>query len=203
MEKQLKQLNKTTKHLRPFDEPLFYKIGKHRPEIMEDFLRLVLNDEALEFKSSSCREITPDRYGYDSLLAQFSAVTGNDRLIGLLTDEGTEPDVMANACLYYVLKKEEYMSDTMDYSLLPKMTIVVLMEKDVYKGNSPLYQLTWREDKTDWEFDGIKYIFVNGQYKGNDPLGDYIHDFMCDDVDDMRIDSIKEAVKFLEAYGDE
>ena len=200
MKKHLKHLNKTSNNLRPFDEPLFYKIGKQRPEIMEEFLRLILNDDALKFKSSSCREITPDVSGYGSLLAEFSAVTRDDRLIGLLSDEGSEPDVIANACLYFLLKKEEYMADTMDYSLIPQMTIVVLMEKNVYGGNSPFYQLVWREEKSGWEYDRIKYIFVNGEYKGNDLHGNYIHDFMCDDVDSMRIDSIKEALKFFETY---
>ena len=102
MKKHLKHLNKTSNNLRPFDEPLFYKIGKQRPEIMEEFLRLILNDDALKFKSSSCREITPDVSGYGSLLAEFSAVTRDDRLIGLLSDEGSEPDVIANACLYFL-----------------------------------------------------------------------------------------------------
>ena len=190
---------KNKEKLRPFDEPLFYSIGKHRPEIMEEFLRLILNDDTLEFKGSSCKDIT-NVYGYDSTLAEFSTLTGNGRLMGLLTVEGTEPDVIANAFLYFVLKKEEYMADTMDYSLIPQMTIVVLMEKNVYGGNSPFYQLVWREEKSGWEYDRIKYIFVNGEYKGNNLLGNYIHDFMCDDVDSMRIDSIKEALKFFETY---
>ena len=181
--------------LRPFDEPLFCTIGKRRPEIMEEFLRLILNDDTLEFKGSSCKEITINVYGYDSTLAEFSTLTGNGRLMGLLTAEGTEPDVIANAFLYFVLKKEEYMADTMDYSLIPKMIIVVLMEKDVYEGKSPFYKLTWRDDKPGFEFDGVKYIFVNSECKADNPLDSYIHDFMCNDTDSMRIDSIKEFMK--------
>ena len=38
---------KNKEKLRPFDEPLFYSIGKRRPEIMEEFLRLILNDDTL------------------------------------------------------------------------------------------------------------------------------------------------------------
>ena len=186
---------KNKEKLRPFDEPLFCAIGKRRPEIMEEFLRLILNDDTLEFKGSSCKEITTNVYDYDSTLAEFSTLTGNGRLMGLLTDEGTEPDVIANAFLYFVLKKEEYMADTMDYSLIPKMIIVVLMEKDVYEGKSPFYKLTWRDEKSGFEFDGVKYILVNGEYKADDPLDSYIHDFMCNDTDSMRIDSIKEFMK--------
>src|SRR5574344_1119306 len=113
---------KNKEKLRPSDESLFCAIGKHRPEIMEEFLRLILNDDTLEFKGSSCKDIT-NVYGYDSTLAEFSTLTGNGRLMGLLTAEGTEPDAIANAFLYFVLKKEEYMADTMDYSLIPKMII--------------------------------------------------------------------------------
>ena len=50
--------------------------------------------------------------------------------------------------------------------------------------------------------DGLKILYINGEYKGNDKLGDYIHDFICDDADDMRIDSIKEAVKYFESIGE-
>ena len=185
---------KNKEKLSPIEDPLFYSIGKHRPEIMEEFLRLILNDDTLEFKGSSCKDIT-NVYGYDSTLAEFSTLTGNGRLMGLLTAEGTEPDVIANVFLYFVLKKEEYMADTMDYSLIPKMIIVVLMEKDVYEGKSPFYKLTWRDDKPGFEFDGVKYILVNGEYKADDSLGSYIHDFMCNDTDSMRIDSIKEFMR--------
>ena len=185
---------KNKEKLRPFDELLFYSIEKRRPEIMEEFLRLILNDDTLDFKGSSCKDIT-NVYSYDSTLAEFRSLTGNGRLMGLLTAEGTEPDAIANAFLYFVLKKEEYMADTMDYSLIPKMIIVVLMEKDVYEGKSPFYKLTWRDDKPFFEFDGVKYILVNGEYKADDSLGSYIHDFMCNDTDSMRIDSIKEFMK--------
>lgn len=185
---------KNKEKLRSFDELLFYSIGKRRPEIMEEFLRLILNDDTLEFKGSSCKDIT-NVYGYDSTLAEFSTLTGNGRLMGLLTAEGTEPDVIANAFLYFVLKKEEYTANTMDYSLIPKMIIVVLMEKDVYEGKSPFYKFTWRDEKSGFEFDGVKYILVNGEYKADDLLGSYIHDFMCNDTDSMRIDSIKEFMK--------
>ena len=93
---------KNKEKLRPFDELIFYSIGKRRPEIMEEFLRLILNDDTLEFKGSSCREIMTNVYGYDSTLAEFSTLTGNGGLMGLLTAEGTEPDVIANDFLYFV-----------------------------------------------------------------------------------------------------
>ena len=73
--------------------------------------------------------------------------------------------------------------------------MVVLMEEDVYEGKSPFYKLTWRDEKSDFEFDGVKYILVNGEYKADDSLDSYIHDFMCNDIDSMRIDSIKEFMK--------
>ncbi|MDY2732576.1 MAG: hypothetical protein SOV49_09780, partial [Erysipelotrichaceae bacterium] len=66
---------KNKEKLRPFDEPLFYSIGKHRPEIMEDFMRVLLNDDSIEFKDSAVNiipaSITPD----NKQTAEFIAYT--------------------------------------------------------------------------------------------------------------------------------
>ena len=202
MKKKLKNNNEGKEKLRPFDENLFYIIGKLRPEIMEKFLKLILNDDNIEFDSSAVNiipaNITPDGL----MIIEFCAYTKDGTLICFITDRYDAQELLYKMRWYEDYKTMQYVKEEADYSLIPDMIFVALMEKDVYKGNSPFYELTWREEKSGWEYDGIKYIFVNGEYKGNDPLGNYIHDFMCDDVDSMRIDSIKEALKFFETYGE-
>ncbi|MGN1404718.1 MAG: hypothetical protein ACI4WM_00495 [Erysipelotrichaceae bacterium] len=188
---------KNKEKFRSFDETLFYLAGKYRPEITEEFLRLILKYDILVFKSSSCREIPPDVSGCDYLLRKFSTVTKDDRVIGLLTGNGGQWVLVAKACLYFALKVEEYMTDTMDCSLIPKMIMVVLVEKDVYGADKPFYELVWKEENSKREYDGVKYIYVNGEYQKN-LLGDYIHDFVCDDAAKMRTGSFKECMELLE-----
>ena len=45
--------------------------------------------------------------------------------------------------------------------------------------------------------DGRKIVVVNGEYEGDDLIGDYIHDFVSCDVEDMRLDSVRNCVKYF------
>ena len=100
MKSHLKHPVQTSNNLRPFDEPLFYSIGKHRPEIMEDFMRVLLNDDSIEFKDSAVNiipaSITPD----NKQTAEFIAYTKNDTVICFITDSQNEEE-MINKVKWY------------------------------------------------------------------------------------------------------
>ena len=87
---------KNKEKLRPFDEPLFCAIGKHRLEIMEDFMRVLLNDDSIEFKDSAVNiipaSITPD----NKQTAEFIAYTKNDTVICFITDSQNEEEMSRN-----------------------------------------------------------------------------------------------------------
>ena len=77
------------------------------------------------------------------------------------------------------------------------------MEKDAFGYERPFYVMDSKLEYSDKTvIFRYKQIYVNSEYGFDDPLGSYIHDFMCDDADDMRIDSIKEAVKYFESIGE-
>lgn len=40
-------------------------------------------------------------------------------------------------------------------------------------------------------------IYVNGEYKGNDPIGDLMHDFHCKKADDMKSKILADRVRYL------
>ena len=203
MKKKLKNNNEGKEKLRPFDENSSYIIGKLRPEIMEKFLKLILNDDNIEFDSSAVNiipaNITPDGL----MIIEFCAYTKDGTLICFITDRYDAQELLYKMRWYEDYKTMQYVKEEADYNLIPDMIFVALMEKDSFREKEVIYEMVNRIKETDEVLDdGLKKLFVNGEYKGNDPLGNYIHDFMCDDVDSMRIDSIKEALKFFETYGE-
>ena len=203
MEKHLKHSNKTSKNLRPFDEPLFYKIGKHRPEIIQDFIRIILNDDSTVFDSSTVNIIPADITPDGLMIIEFSAYTKDGTLICFITDRYDAQNLIYKIRWYENYKTMQYVKEEADYGLIPDMIFVALMEKDSFGEKEVIYEMVNRIKETDEVLDdGLKILFVNGEYKGNDPLGNYIHDFMCNDIDSMRIDSIKEALKYFESYGE-
>ena len=44
--------------------------------------------------------------------------------------------------------------------------------------------------------DRAHILYVNGAYRGNDPLGDLMHDFCCNDPDDMKNAMLAEASRY-------
>ena len=201
MKSHLKHPVQTNTNLRPFDEPLFCAIGKHRPEIMEDFMRVLLNDDSIEFKDSAVNiipaSITPD----NKQTAEFIAYTKNDTVICFITDSQNEEEMINKVKWYRASRIKEYAGEDLDS--IQSMILVILMEKDAFGYERPFYVMDSKLEYSDKTvIFRYKQIYVNSEYGFDDPLGSYIHDFMCDDIDDMRIDSIKEAVKYFESIGE-
>ena len=45
--------------------------------------------------------------------------------------------------------------------------------------------------------DEAHIIYVNGEYKGNDPIGDLMHDFHCKKADDMKSKLLADRARYL------
>jgi len=44
--------------------------------------------------------------------------------------------------------------------------------------------------------DGQEIIYVNGEYKGDDPIGRLVHDMWCKNADDMYYPELAEKVRY-------
>ncbi|MGN1404749.1 MAG: hypothetical protein ACI4WM_00650 [Erysipelotrichaceae bacterium] len=200
MKKKLKNVNESREKLRLFDDNLFYRIGSLKPQIMKEFLRLVLDDDTLEFDGSAVNIIPADETPDGLIIIEFSTYTKDGTLICFITDRYDAQNLIYKMRWYEDYKTMQYVKEETDYNLIPDMIFVTLMEKDSFKEKEAVYEMISRIKETDEVLDdGLKILFVNGEYKGDDKLGDYIHDFMCDGADKMKVDSIREYLKLLES----
>jgi hypothetical protein len=73
-----------------------------------------------------------------------------------------------------------------DYDALPESYVIFITESDVLKKRFPLYHIDRIVRETGEAFgDDAHIIYVNGEYRGNDPIGALMHDFRCTEPDDM------------------
>ncbi len=86
----------------------------------------------------------------------------------------------------------------MNLECLPETYVIFITKNDVLKGSKPLYHIERiiKELGTDFN-DGTHIIYVNGQYRGNDPIGDLMHDFSCKKSADMKNKIFAEKVRYL------
>ena len=85
-----------------------------------------------------------------------------------------------------------------DFSELAETYIIFITEKDLRGKGLPAYQVerVFLEDHAPAE-DGVHFIFVNGEYKGDDPIGNLMRDFFCRRGEDMTNSVLAERVNFL------
>ena len=84
-----------------------------------------------------------------------------------------------------------------DAGKLPESYVIFITENDIYKKGRALYKIDRYVDGEEPFNDGAHIIYVNGKYKGNDPMGDLMHDFHCKKAGDMKNKILAERVRYL------
>ncbi len=86
-----------------------------------------------------------------------------------------------------------------DTEILPETYVIFIAENDIFMKGEPLYpidryvEINGAVEKVD---DGSHIIYVNGQYRGETPIGQLMHDFFCTKPDDMVNKNLSETVRF-------
>ena len=77
--------------------------------------------------------------------------------------------------------------------------------KDPYGLNEGIYTIQKYIKQMKYEpfNDRIYFMYINGQYTGEDELGYLMHDFNCSDYRDMILEEMRESVKKLKTNENE
>lgn len=196
--KRFKNAKEVVAKLRPVDDLLFSMIGKYHPEILEEFLKVILNDDSLKFISSRIQDRYPALPPYKSVAMDFTVRTVDGTFIDFEAQTSHLDDIEKKVRLYECKNDSCHILSGFDYSIFPDGITVILANKDIFGDNEAVYEVykAVRNSKKEW-IDGRKIVVVNGEYEGDDLIGDYIHDFVSCDVEDMRLDSVRNCVKYF------
>ena len=83
----------------------------------------------------------------------------------------------------------------MDTENLSETYVIFITENDIYGKSQPLYKIERYIDGVTPFNDGSHIIYVNGKYRGNDPIGDLMHDFSCKKSEDMKNSVLADKVR--------
>ena len=131
------------------------------------------------------------------------------RLDALATDEeGNLINIEVQRSVSSILtKRARYHSALLDtnslerssgFDALAETYVIFITEKD-YRGKGlPAYQVErlYLEDKTPFG-DGTHIIFVNGEYRGDDAIGNLMNDFFCTGADQMKNEVLASRMNFF------
>lgn len=131
------------------------------------------------------------------------------RLDALATDEnGNLVNIEVQRAVSSVLtKRARFHSSLLDTNSLEKNSsfgdlvetyVIFITERDFRGLGLPAYQVErmYLEDKTPFG-DGTHIIFVNGEYRGDDPIGRLMNDFFSKEADEMKNEVLAERLRFF------
>lgn len=89
-----------------------------------------------------------------------------------------------------------------EFSELQDSYMVFITRTDIFRHGLPIYTIDRHFRETDEFFeDGSHIIYVNGAYRGDDEIGNLLHDFNCKEANDMYYPELKKGVKHFKKEG--
>ena len=104
------------------------------------------------------------------------------------------------ACHSGVLDANSMPKNEKDYRNKTETFTIFITEKDVLKGNLPIYHINRVIEELNRPFgDKSHIIYVNGAYKGDalTPLARLVHDLFCTEPDDMHYAELAERARYF------
>ncbi len=167
-------------------------------EGVELILRIVLGREDIKIKSVRTQEMMKNLQGR-SVVLDVHAVDSAKKEFDV---EIQRSDAGAGA------KRARYNSSLLDAHILkpgddteeiPDSYVIFITENDVMRKNQSIYHIRrYVETNEGKELfgDGSHILYVNGKYRGNDEIGKLMHDFSCNNPDDMNYEALAKTARY-------
>lgn len=95
-----------------------------------------------------------------------------------------------------MLKKKQ------DFKDLKDSYMIMITQNDYFGNGLPIYTVNRHIEELDTRFkDGAHIVYVNGSYRGNDPIGRLMHDFNCKKSKHMYHKELADGVKHFKEEG--
>lgn len=165
-------------------------------------LRIILDKPDLKVETVGIQQRLINSQGHDGVVD----VLATDK-IGKIYNIEIQNDMREatprRARYYSSLLDTNHLEEGEDYSKLPETYIIFITKGDYFKLDEPIHNIEMAIKKhldVDVNY-GVHLIYVNGNYRGDDPLGLLMKDFSCKNPADMYYNSIREKTDKLKADG--
>jgi len=192
-EDDLKRLQK----LRPMDDDFMRCIFKDNLPLAQKVLRIILDKPDLKLVKAEtqvdmkrllgARSICLDAMGEDEEGKIYDFEIQRD-------DKGAEP---YRARYHSSAMDIENLDVSENFDALPDTYVIFITENDIYEEGLPVYPIERMNILLDKSFaDGEHILYVNGAYRGDDDIGDLMHDFSCANPDEMIDKDMAEVTRY-------
>lgn len=184
------------KRLRLIDDIFFNICFDDNIECMNLLLRIVLNNKRISVTKVTTQKTMPNIYGrgvrFDVL-----ATDGEE----FFECEVQRSDAGANpkrTRFHISMVDSREISKGTKFKQLPNIYVIFITENDVWGEGMPIYHVRKTIGKNGKNFDdGAHVVYVNGAYRDDSDIGKLMHDFFCEDPEDMYFEELKNRARIF------
>ena len=185
--------------MRLIDDILFSACFEDNPSDVEYILRIILDKSDLKVLNVQTQKSVENLYGRSVRFDVF-ATDVDGKLYNIEVQRADSGAVPARARFNSAMLDYHELEKSRDFKELPHSFVIFITEHDVLNGGQKIYHIDRIIRETNQLFDdGSQIIYVNGSYNGvvGNALDDLIHDFFCENPNDMRHKQLADRIKFL------
>ncbi|MBP5793534.1 MAG: PD-(D/E)XK nuclease family transposase [Spirochaetaceae bacterium] len=185
-EERQKRLREKIARFRLFDDDFMTKVFEKDNKLTEFLLSIILQRTDLEVIESNTQVVQKSLSGR-SVKLDIKAKDKTGKLYNIEIQRDDERAGEKRARYHSAILDTNTLTPNEDFDKLPETYVIFITEHDIFKCGLPLYHINRKIEENGMTFYDMSHIiYVNGEYKGNDAIGDLMHDFLCADPDEMK-----------------
>ena len=189
------------RRFRPMDDAFMRCLFRDNMPLAQLVLRIITGKEDLTLVREETQKDLKRLVGARSVCLDVHGVDNEGRQYDLEVQRADDGAVPERARYHASAIDIESLDKRQKFVELPGTYIIFITEDDRYGYGRGVYRIERAVLGTERLFgDRQHIIYVNGQYRGDDMLGDLMHDFCCSEPDEMKISLMAESSRYWKEH---
>jgi hypothetical protein len=185
------------REMRPIDDDFMRCIFRDNKELAQKVLRILIQNKTLNIVSVETQVDMKRLVGARSICLDALGIDDNGKKYDMEIQRSDKGAGAHRARYHSSVLDVESLRAGEEFEELPETYVIFITENDIYKKGLPFYRIERINIDTDESFnDGAHILYVNGAYRGNDDIGNLMHDFLCPNPDDMLDEDLAKVSRY-------
>ena len=198
-----RNVNELVNELTLFDDDLMSRVFDKNIKATELLLRIILDKKVKVISVTGQNEMKNHQVGGRNITLDVDAMDENGEEIDIEVQGNSEGAHVRRARYHSSMVDSRMLKEGQAFRELKDSYVIFIYKHDKFQKGLPLYHVERYVGETNEQFrDGSHIIYVNGNYKGNDEIGQLMQDFREKNPECMHYTELAESVKhFKEKEG--
>ena len=183
---------------RPVDDTFMRILFRDNLPLAEYVLRIITGKDDLHLTKEETQKDLVRLVGARGLCLDVHGIDDNNQQYDLEVQRADNEARPERARYHASALDVENLSAGQEFEELPTTYIIFITENDIWGAGQAVYPVSKTIAGLNAAFEDRQHVlYVNASYKGDDPIGDLMHDFLCSDPDEMLTPILAEKARFL------